>query len=267
MGREKILLPFGHSTVLETILETLRAAGIAERVVILRRDLPEAAERARRAGAREVFNPHPRDEMLTSIRLGLRALSGSYDAVFIWPADHPAVSLATLERLASLADPGRALIPTYRSRRGHPVLLGNALVSSIFEIPSGSGLRELWRSRPESVSEIAVEDSGVVQNLDTPSEYLQATGRDLASPLDRVARAIRNSQREPDPFLCRFLRTRTWYASNSYPKRDISRSPSTAQYLCLKTMRPSGPDGALALPEDCTDERACFEPAPARSAS
>jgi hypothetical protein len=27
-------------------------------------------------------------------------------------------------------------------------------------------------------------------------------------------------------------------------------------------MRPDGPDGALALPEDCTDERACFEPAP-----
>ena len=47
---------------------------------------------------------------------------------------------------------------------------------------------------------------------------------------------------------------------DSYTERDISRSSSTAQYWCLKTMRADGADGALALPEDCTDERACFEP-------
>lgn len=48
---------------------------------------------------------------------------------------------------------------------------------------------------------------------------------------------------------------------DSYKERDISRSSSTAQYWCLKTMRPDGPDGALALPEDCIDERVCFEAA------
>jgi hypothetical protein len=77
----------------------------------------------------------------------------------------------------------------------------------------------------------------------------------------RFAKSIKDGTREPDPFLCRHLRTKTWYVPDSYTERDISRSSSTAQYWCLKTMRPDGPDGALALPEDCTDERACFEPA------
>ena len=40
-----------------------------------------------------------------------------------------------------------------------------------------------------------------------------------------------------------------------------AQSPSTAQYWCLRTMRPDGPDGDLALPEECTDERICFEAA------
>jgi hypothetical protein len=78
--------------------------------------------------------------------------------------------------------------------------------------------------------------------------------------MGRFAKEIRNGEREPDPFLCRHLRTKTWYVPDSYTERGLSRSSPGAQYWCLKTMRPQGPDGALALPESCTDERACFEP-------
>ncbi len=84
---------------------------------------------------------------------------------------------------------------------------------------------------------------------------------DVTDMTQRFAKAIKDGTRESDPFLCRHLRTKTWYVPDSYTERDLSRSSSTAQYWCLKTMRPDGPDGALALPEDCTDERACFEPA------
>lgn len=171
MGREKVLLPFAHSTVLETILERLDAAGAHERVAVLRPDLPEAALRARRAGARVVLNPRPEEEMLLSILLGLGALSGQADAVFIWPADHPAVSLATVELLALRADPTRALLPTYRGRRGHPALLGRDLLPSIAGIPPHEGLRHLWRARTDAVVEIAVEDPGVIRNIDTPQDY------------------------------------------------------------------------------------------------
>ncbi len=64
---------------------------------------------------------------------------------------------------------------------------------------------------------------------------------------------------DADPFLCRHLRTRTWLAPDAFGQGDPRQSPSTAQYWCLRTMRPSGPDGALALAEDCTDDRICFE--------
>ena len=89
----------------------------------------------------------------------------------------------------------------------------------------------------------------------------------MADFLKRFANAIRNGIREPDPLLCRHLRTKTWYVPGSYTRLDISRSSPAAPYWCLKTMRPDGPDGALASPEDCTDERACFEPAQMRSDS
>jgi len=174
MGREKILLPFGRSTLLETILETLAAAGVADVVTVLRPDLPEAADRATRAGARVIFNAHPEEDMLVSIRLGLEAISPGAAAVFIWPADHPAVSRGTIELLAHRADPARALVPSYRSRRGHPALVGRDLVAAIGQIPPREGLRHLWRMKPDSLLEIPVEDPGVVQNIDTPGDYRQA---------------------------------------------------------------------------------------------
>jgi hypothetical protein len=62
--------------------------------------------------------------------------------------------------------------------------------------------------------------------------------------------------------LCRHLRTKTHYVPDSYEERDVSRSSSTAIFWCLKTMRSDGPDGALALPEDCVEGRGCWEEAP-----
>ena len=174
MGSEKVLLPFGRSTVLETILETLAAAGVVEVVTVLRPDLTEAAEKARRLGARVVINPHPEEEMLVSIRLGLREIAPDAPGAFLWPADHPAVSTATVATLARFAHPALALIPCWQWRRGHPALIGRKLFSAIDEIPPGEGLRHLWRTFPDAVVEFSVEDPGTVQNVDTPEDYRKA---------------------------------------------------------------------------------------------
>ena len=182
MKSEKILLPFGRSTVLETILSTLALAGVPEVVCVLRPDLPDAARRARAAGARVVLNARPEEDMLLSIRMGLEAVSPEALAVFIWPADCPAVSSRTVETLARSADRARALIPAYRSRRGHPALLGRELIPAVGGILPREGLRRLWRSRAEAVEEIAVDDPGVLQNLDTPEAYRAAVeGREGGS--------------------------------------------------------------------------------------
>lgn len=171
MGREKVLLPFRASTSLEEILVTLAAAGVRDVAVVLRTDLAEAAARARDAGARVLVNPDPDGDMAESIRIGLAELSPSAEAIFIWPADHPAVNRATIEALAAVRDEAIVWIPTWNGRRGHPALLGRSLVPGVFTMPRGEGLRQLWRTRSESVRELAVPDPGVVANIDTPEQY------------------------------------------------------------------------------------------------
>lgn len=182
MGREKVLLPFGRSTMLETVLSKLHAGGVERVVVVVRPDLAEARARAQGAGAEVVVNPHPEGEMIGSIRLAIAALPVELDAFFVWPADHPAVLESTLERLIGRAAREKAVLPVYGEKRGHPALIGADLRDSIGRISDQDGLRRLWRDRAEAVETVFVDDPGVLENLDDPDSYerarlREATGR------------------------------------------------------------------------------------------
>jgi hypothetical protein len=72
---------------------------------------------------------------------------------------------------------------------------------------------------------------------------------DPLSPLRRFARPNRKG-READLAFCRHFRARA-----------PSDPAGSGAYWCLKTLRSEGPDGAPVAPEDCTDERTCFEAA------
>jgi molybdenum cofactor cytidylyltransferase len=173
MGAEKVLLPFGDSTMLGTVLSTLGSAGVpgSSTAVVLKPDLAGATAIVSGAGAVVAVNAGADAEMMSSIRLGLEALPPELDAFFVWPADHPAVSVETVRLLASRADARSALIPCWNGRRGHPALLGRDLRHDALACPDAGGLRELWRARADAVHEVPLEDPGVVANADTPEEY------------------------------------------------------------------------------------------------
>lgn len=178
MGSEKILLPFGRATMLETVLAKLAGAGVSRIAVILRPDLTAAARIARDAGAEVLTNPDPDDEMLVSIRLGVGLLLPAADALFIWPADHPAVAPETLDVLIAAASRQTVVLPLHGGRRGHPALAGADVLAGIGEIPPLEGLRWLWRERADSVREVDVADPGVIENLDDPETYERARRRE-----------------------------------------------------------------------------------------
>ena len=188
MGSEKILLPFGRATMLETVLGKLAGAQVSRIAVILRPDLTAAARIARDAGAEVLINPDPDDEMLVSIRLGVGLLLPAADCLFIWPADHPAVAPETLDVLIAAADRTTVLLPLHGGRRGHPALVGGDVLAGIGEIPPGEGLRWLWGERADSVREVDVADPGVIENLDDPETYELARRREEERGGNRAGR-------------------------------------------------------------------------------
>lgn len=167
MGRPKALLPFAGSTFLETVLGRLEGAGIPPLVVTS----PELALES--CGRRVVVNPHPELGQLSSLRVGL--LAGGTEAPWVLVAlvDHPAVAPATYRALRQAAEAGGAHLwaPSYRGRRGHPVVFARECFEDLLEGPIDAGARWAVARHRRWRLEVPVEDPGIHTDVDTPQDY------------------------------------------------------------------------------------------------
>jgi molybdenum cofactor cytidylyltransferase len=121
-------------------------------------------------------NREPGGDMASSVRVGLEALGPGVSGVLVLPADHPLVTAESVRALAQRheARPDAVLIPCHGGRRGHPALFPAVLVG---EVRAGRTLRDVREAHRELVEEIEVGDAGVVFDMDTWEDYLEA--RDL----------------------------------------------------------------------------------------
>lgn len=173
MGSAKALLDAGGQSFLARVVDALAAGGCDPVVVVAREPGGAVAKEAGAAGAVVAANPAPGDGPISSIRIALAGWGNGMDGCAICPVDHPLVTGATVrslvERFAETA--GGVVIPTYRGRRGHPALFHRRLFPELLDPTLPEGARTVVRRRPSRVRECAVEDAGVVADIDTPAEY------------------------------------------------------------------------------------------------
>ena len=111
-----------------------------------------------------------------SVQAGLMALPADRDILF-WPVDHPFVADSTVDTLlrACHDEPLSVwFIPSYQGRGGHPVVWRSSVRADILDLRSDAPLRSLLPEFGIQVHRIAVDDPGVVANVDTPEEYRAA---------------------------------------------------------------------------------------------
>ena len=179
LGRDKALLPFGESRVLDMLVGNLRAGGVDRLVVVAAPGDRRLVEHCARKSLDTVVNDRVSDGMLSSVRLGLGALPNDLtaaDTVMVCPVDFPALRQDTVSRLLSgLAGSSRQLaVPVFRGRRGHPLVFRADLVAEVHALDPAVGLRALLDSRP--YLEVETEDPGVRRDLDTWLDYAALRG-------------------------------------------------------------------------------------------
>ncbi len=173
MGTPKPLMDAGGVTFLARVISSLREGGAEPPLVVVRTlDSPVAAE-ARLSGAHVVLNPDPSPGPISSLQAGLRALPGGTPAVFLAPVDHPVFLPETIRALLRGFQEARPplAVPSFRGRRGHPILLGEALFSELLEEDLPDGARTVIRRYLVERLEVPVEDPGVLADIDTPEDY------------------------------------------------------------------------------------------------
>ena len=172
MGAFKPLLPFGDTTVIRSCLNHLRSAGLHEIVVVLGHRATDVREHLQDLDLTFAFNPDPASEMSESIACGVRQLSLDARAVVIGLADHPAVPSEVITTLiGQWRSEGKLIIPDFKGRGGHPVLIDLTFRDELLHLDEKRGLKSLFERHPAAVKRVSVESNYIARDMDTWDDY------------------------------------------------------------------------------------------------
>jgi molybdenum cofactor cytidylyltransferase len=179
MGRPKLALPFHGRTILETVIETIRRAGIEHVLVVVGPHVAELKPLAESAGAHVLLLAEETPDMRATIERGLMWLEERFhprpeDHWLLVPADHPTLDEVVIQRLLQTREksPSRSIVvPTFQGKRGHPVLIDWAHAAGLRVYQAGAGLNAYLRERAGETVEVPVNTATVLCDLDRPEDY------------------------------------------------------------------------------------------------
>jgi len=177
MGVDKLSLPWGRRTILEHCFETLLRSEVEELVVVLGIRNKEVKNLFQGRKVKIVINPHSKGDMSTSIRKGLQAIHPSSDGILIALGDQPFLKKRTINALISAFDQGKGgiVVPSFRGRRGHPVIFHKRYKKELLNLKGDVGGRSIIERHPEDARVVHSKSEGVVMDVDTWQDYTTST--------------------------------------------------------------------------------------------
>jgi molybdenum cofactor cytidylyltransferase len=178
MGNAKQLLPFGRTTLLGRVLDTVRGGGLDCVVLVLgfeagriRRALGLACPH--RSGVQVIDTPDWHKGQSFSVAAGLKALPPDMDGALFLLGDQPLVTAQTLHHLVSAFQTSDhwILAPCFNGQRGNPVLVASPLFDRLIHPAGDAGARVLFREFSHRMHCLEVDDPGVLRDVDTPEDY------------------------------------------------------------------------------------------------
>lgn len=170
-GMPKALVRYQGELFVERAVRVLTDGGCSPVLAVL--GAGGADVRAQAPGLDAVDNPDWQHGMGSTLRVGLRAVTG--DAVIILPVDTPGITAEAVARLRKLATPAALLRAAYHGEPGHPVLIGRDHWPGVHDLADGdAGAREYLRRNPPEL--VGCEDVADGSDVDRPDQ-LPPVGR------------------------------------------------------------------------------------------
>jgi molybdenum cofactor cytidylyltransferase len=177
MGSPKALIPYHGTTFAGHLLAVAKHPRIGVTRVVLGAGADEIRKRLQLTLAAVVLNPDWPEGQLSSIQAAVRSLPRDTTAgLMLCPVDHPMVSAELVAQLIAIFDStGKPIVlPTYRGRRGHPVIFRASLYDELLAASPDVGARQVvWAHQPDVV-EVPTEEEGVILNLNDPETLKRA---------------------------------------------------------------------------------------------
>jgi molybdenum cofactor cytidylyltransferase len=180
MGKPKLLLPWGETSVLGHLIEEWRALH-AKQIAVACAPVDQAIQaELDRLGFEEknqVINPAPERGMFSSIQCAAQ-WPGWQAGLTHWAivlGDQPHLQRQTLRQVLdfSAAQPGSVCQPSRHGHGRHPVLLPQAVFRQVAGSTAAT-LKEFLGVRPRPVALCELNDPGLDLDIDRPEDYRKA---------------------------------------------------------------------------------------------
>jgi len=169
-GADKLLHPLPDGTPIAVAAARNLAAALARVVAVVRPGAPELERALRAAGADVTVCPNAAEGMGVTLAHAVRAAGGA-DGWVVALADMPFVDPESIRRVAAAVAGGAAIAaPDYRGERGHPVGFAGAYRAALERLTGDAGAREIVKADAGALVRVAVDDPGVVRDIDTPAD-------------------------------------------------------------------------------------------------
>jgi molybdenum cofactor cytidylyltransferase len=159
-GKFKLIQPLGDKKLIEWSISTI--SSICKRTIVVGgynyQHLKEVLEKY--PDITLVYNKNYKDGMFSSVKCGVRQVNA--ERFFILPGDQPFVRQDTYLKLLSFEK--EIVIPRYKGKKGHPVLINGSLAPEILAMPDDSSLRDFIYKKNSLC--VDVDDPGVLIDVD-----------------------------------------------------------------------------------------------------
>lgn len=175
----KLELLVDNVPLLRRTAETLLASKLQEIIVVLGHQAEKAGDILDGLPLKLVYNDAYQDGQMTSVYQGLLSLSQACDGVMICLSDQPLLKTDDIDVLIESfgkRSHGSIFVPTYKGKRGNPIILDYKHRQQILNGERNLGCKKLIEKNPELVSSFEMSNNNVVVDLDTPEEYAALMG-------------------------------------------------------------------------------------------
>jgi molybdenum cofactor cytidylyltransferase len=173
MGTQKLLLPFGETTVVGTVVRTALASRVHRVLAVLGADRAAVRQELEHLGIDFAVNENFSEGMLSSVQAGFRGLPADAEAAVVMLGDQPFLPARVVDTVVeAYAESCKGIIvPAFGGRRGHPILVDLKYRDVVLALDPSDGLRQLVRAHPEDIHEVEVEDANILRDMDVPEDY------------------------------------------------------------------------------------------------
>jgi len=174
MGQPKMLLPWGTLTVIEHVIITFLNAGVDDVILITGGAHEQVEKVTAQYPIRRIHNKnYAQSEMVSSLQLGLVAISSQVQAALVGLGDQPQVQERSVRLVCKAYQESKPqlVVPSFQMRRGHPWLVGRPLWGELLQLKSSESPRDFLNRHGGEIHYVEVDTPSILADLDTPEDY------------------------------------------------------------------------------------------------